>query len=235
MPSQAETLYHLQQIDLQIISHQKRLDELAQVLQDNKVVINAQKLAEAAQQTLKPQQTKLRDLESSMQATTQKIKTSEDLLYSGQVKNPKELQDLQSEIAAHRRRKQGLEDGLLEVMIAIEEVEAEIESKQNDLQAITAEWEAQHNDLLSEQNNLTISVEKLQPERQSAAEPVTPENMQLYNSMRKQKANRPVAAMRDNSCTACGIELTRAKAQEVQRATGLIKCRSCERILVAIR
>ena len=234
MIPQAEALYRLQGLDLQLIQHRKRLQEIAAALQDRAVIEAAQTEVDSAQQTLAPLNTQLRDLELEIQSNTQKTQNSEDRLYSGAVKNPKELQDIQNEVASLKRRKGVLEDRLLEIMIEIEEVDAHLGACESELQQVTAEWEQLHSDLLEEKVTLDSEVEILQQQRASAIEDVTPENRQFYDTMRKQKGNQPVATIQGNACSICGIGLTTAIIQEVRHSQTLVQCQSCERILVAV-
>src|SRR5690349_11413307 len=102
--TQADALYHLQEIDLQITQAQKRLTEIATALADNQVLNDAQNQVQAAQTTLTPLQTKARNLELDIQSNTEKIRVTDEHLYSGRVRNPKELQDMQQEIQSLKNR-----------------------------------------------------------------------------------------------------------------------------------
>lgn len=235
MTSQAEALYHLQQIDLQIIRHTKRLGEISLALQNNDAVLEAQRQTDAAQEKLKPIRKKARDLELEIQSNTQKSSSTEDRLYSGSVKNPKELQDMQQEIEALKRRSTELEDQLLEQMVAIEAAEAELKEAQANLETVTLEWEHQHRDLLTEQDALKTQIAQLHTAREAALKLVAAENLQLYDSMRAKKANQPISSLRGNNCAVCGIEQTITVAQDVRRGEKLITCVNCGRILADVR
>jgi predicted nucleic acid-binding Zn-ribbon protein len=51
-----------------------------------------------AQKTLTPLQSRARNLELEIQSTSEKIRLTDQQLYSGKVRNPKELQEMQQEI-----------------------------------------------------------------------------------------------------------------------------------------
>src|SRR5688572_14994668 len=97
---QAEALWHLQEIELNLLRHQKRLNEIATILGDDQAVLAAQTLLADAQKALVPLRTKARNFELEIQSNGQKAQQTEQQLYSGKVKNTKEMQDMQSEIAA---------------------------------------------------------------------------------------------------------------------------------------
>jgi len=233
MLPQAEALYNLQEVDLNILRLRRRLNEIATVLADNAAVNEAQQQAEAAQAVVVPLRTQLRDVELEMQSNAEKAKSVEDRMYSGKVQNPKELQDLQNEIAALSRRNDQLETRVLEAMMAIEAAADDLQQKQNRLQQVTAGLEAQHGDLLAEKRHIEGEIETLNARRDRALKAVTAQNLQLYNTMRKRKGDQPIARLSGDSCATCGIQQTSAVIQEVRKRESLVECINCGRILTA--
>lgn len=231
MIPQAKALYNLQKIDLQLIRHKKRLKEIAAALGDDAAVAAAQAQVDSATEALVAPRTQVRDLELEIQSTNQKIKSSEDKLYSGVVKNAKESQDLQNLAASLKRRAETLEDRLLEAMIALEEAEGHLAECETALETVTGEFEQQHSDLIDEQTTLNADIESLNGDREGAEAEVSGENLTLYDQMKGRKANQPIAALQERTCSACGIEQTSATAQAVRHANSLVNCEGCGRIL----
>lgn len=234
MTSQAEALYRLQEIDLSIVRSSKRLGDIATALEDDQEVGRARHQVEQAQTTLNPLRARVRDLELEIQTNNGKTRASEDRLYGGKVKNPKELQDLQDEIASLKKRNAELEDHLLEAMMAVEEAEDVLANNQSALETISQRWQDDHRALLDEQQELQATLETLKAEREKACRPVSPANLKMYETMRPRKANQPISAMSGQSCSVCGVEQTRAIFQAVQRGDQLVNCENCGRILVKI-
>ena len=232
--AQAEALFNLQKIDLEIIRDRKRLKEIASALEDSEVIVQAQKQVDEAQEQLKPLRADMRNLELEIQSNTDKSKQSDQRLYSGNVKNPKELQDLQNEIASLKKRNEVLEDRLLEQMMMVEEAEDTLEERTGTLETVTSEWEQEHQDLLTEKSELEADVERLFEQRNSALKNVHDDNLKLYDTMRKQKANKPISALSGRTCSICGVEQTMSTEQEVKRGAELINCSNCGRILAYI-
>ena len=229
--SQAEALYQLQEIDRDILRSDQRLQAIAAILQNNEAVLQAQAHTDSAAQTLSRLQAQMRDQELTIQANVQKTETNEQRLYSGSVRNPKELQDLQQEVQALKNWRAELEDRLLELMVAVEEAEAEWESQQTSLNTITTSQENEHHNLLEEQEQLQEVITNRQKERVGAVAKVTPENIKLYDNLRGKKANQPVAVLQGGTCGVCGIKQTTAIEQEVRRGQKLVYCTNCGRIL----
>lgn len=230
--TQAEALYHLQEIDLSISQAQKRLSEIAAALTDNQAILEAQDLVNAAQKELIPLQTKSRNLELEIQSNTEKIRITDQQLYSGNVRNPKELQDMQQEIQSLKNRNHDLEDTLLENMMLVESAEAELASRQAVLQRLTSDWESEHQHLLEEQKRIQDDLTVFSQKRDGALPPITPDSMKVYNSLRPRKNNQPIAPLINGSCSICRVEQDMAVISEVRKGQKLTACTNCGRILV---
>ncbi len=96
----ADALLHLQDLELALVRGQKRLQEITAALGNDAQVSAAQAELTTAETTLSPLRARARNLELEIQGNTQKAKASEDQLYSGKVKNTKEMRDMEAEIAA---------------------------------------------------------------------------------------------------------------------------------------
>ncbi len=230
--SQALALYRLQEIELNLLRGQKRLNEITAILADSRAVLEARDRVKTAQQALSPLHTRARNLELEIQSNADKARTTDEQLYSGRVRNPKELQDMQQEIQSLKKRGAALEDTLLEVMLAVEEAEARLTQAEADLRAVTADWENQNHLLLDEQNRLKSDQERLLQQRKQALVEVSADSLAAYNTLKPRKHNQPVAVLEGDSCAACGVEQTRAIISETDRGATLPRCLSCGRILV---
>jgi uncharacterized protein len=230
--NQAEALYQLQQVDLQIVRQQKRLDEIAVQLSDHQPVENAQIAVTQAHQKLAPLRAQTRDLDLELKSVQQKSQQTEQQLYSGSVKNPKTMQEMQQEIEALKRRAGELEERLLDAMMQSDDVQAALDQAEDILAATTEQWETAHAGLLQEQAELQQSMQQLQEKRKEALKPVQPDSLKQYMTLKPRKANQPVSVLKGNSCTVCGIEQTMNVVQSVQRGDQLVPCINCGRILV---
>jgi uncharacterized protein len=230
--TQAQAMYHLQQIELEFLRSQKRLSEIVALLADSTAVAAAQKQVDTAHKSLSPLRAKVRDLDLEIQSTTQKSQSTEQQLYSGSVKNPKALQDMQQELESLKTWQSTLEDRLLEAMVSMEDAEKILKDAEKELENVKHQFEHQHSDLVEEQTALQAKVETLRGQRQEAIKAVTPENLKMYNSLKPRKNNQPMAVMEDSSCQFCGVEQTMNIVQDVRHGNVLIPCTSCGRILV---
>ena len=232
--SQPEALYRLQEIDLDIMRSQERLNQIADLLANDEAIQTAHTQVKAAESTLNPLKIHLRTLEHDIQSNESKTRTTEQQLYSGSVKNPKEMQDMQQEIEALKRWHGELEDTLLETMLAAEDAEAVLGEAQSNLESVVASQGEQHHLWQDERNELQAHVEQCKQRREQVLTEITPENLKIYNKMKVKKNHQPIAAMRGNTCSFCGVAQTMSIEREVRQGINLVNCSNCERILVAM-
>jgi len=117
--SQAFNLYRLQKIDTQIDQINNRLAEINHILAADENLHKAEELSQNTKNQLFKMQQNLKQKEDEVQAHRIKIETNESSLYGGKVRNPKELQDLQMEIASLKKRLTILEDEQLDIMLPL--------------------------------------------------------------------------------------------------------------------
>ncbi len=230
--SQAEALFHLQEIDQNVLRMRRRLQEIATALGDDAVVAAAQQQVDGALAALTPLKTAQRSLELETRATAEKAQEVETTLYSGSVNNPKELQEMQAELNMLQQRKAELEERLLENMLTLEEAQAVVEQARTKLQTLSAERLGEKRHLLDEKEQLDTQMDALRQQRQAALLPVSPDILATYKQLMQQKNGYAVARLDGQSCSVCRIEQTMAIVQEVRRGKTLVFCLGCGRILL---
>lgn len=232
--TQALALYRLQEFELAIIEQRKRIKEIDVLLENNEIVQLAQEQQSQAQASYDEIRHRVKDLEIQIETLKNKHQSADALLYSGKVKNPKELQDIQHEVEALGRRNSELDEQLMELMIQRDTAEKVLNDANAELESITADWNSEHSDLMSEKSQLEKQSDGLMVERKEAVKDVDSATMKEYNSMRTSKSNRPVSVMIDGACSVCGIEQNNAIIKLVHAGDSLIKCQNCGRILVKL-
>jgi predicted nucleic acid-binding Zn-ribbon protein len=232
--NQTFKLYRLQQIDSQLDRAHARLQEIKAALDEHEALRQAEQRAKEASDRLQAEQKLLRRAEENAQEQRVKIEQTEATLYSGKVRNPKELQDLQNESAALKRYRSVLEDRQLEAMITVEEAEAVQQAALNELEAVRAQYERQRSELTNEQTGLLKDVSRMESEREAATSSLSTEELSLYNQLRQQRRGIAVAKVTDNACSACGSTLNATLLNAARSPNQITRCSSCGRILYAL-
>lgn len=229
--SQISNLYRLQQIDSQRDASNASLQNVEKALGDNSAVKNKQQIVAQAEEQHQSIAKKLREAEDKSYETRVKIELSEASLYSGKIQNPKELQELQNEIASLKRLIVTLEDKQLEAMMELEDAETKLmwaNEEFNEAQKRQVEQQAKLN---GEKTKLSSQIERLEAERKAVLPTIPVSDINLYEQLRKSRKGVAVAKIVSRACTACGTTLTAALIQTTQSTGQLVRCPTCGRIL----
>lgn len=229
-----EELYRLQQLDSEWGAKRRRLVEIEAALKDDKALREARQNAAEAEQRARRWQTRQRDLELKIESLSEKMSRSERRLYGGKVRNPKELSDLQAEIASLKRRRQKLEDTLLDAMINREEAEATRKQANARLEEAESNWLTRQANLKAERRALEQRLEEIVQRRESVVPRLDAETLGTYERVRERKGGQAVAQVRGEACSACGVTIS-PSAEWKLRQGELIQCDTCGRILVSVR
>jgi predicted nucleic acid-binding Zn-ribbon protein len=226
-------LFRLQQVDSQIDRARLQLDGIRKTLENDLELKKALALVEASQAEFHEAKSQLKTSEAEAEAQKIKIEQTEASLYGGSVHNPKELQDLQRDVASLKKHLATLEERELEAMLKVEKAEATLGAARSSLESIQSKLSGEHRTLLHEQSKLLTDLERLGQEREASASPVDMELITIYNDLRKQKRGVAVTDFEDNSCSSCGASLTSSLQQNAKSPRQLTYCPSCGRILYA--
>lgn len=231
--SAALGLYRLGQVDRQIDRVRARLDVIQKTLDNDAEMKAAKERYDAASQENLRALHGVKNAEAEASAVKIKSEHSEASLYGGAVKNPKELQDLQKEIASLKKHHAALEERQLEAMLAAETAGTALEQAGANLELIQSRLGNEHKQLIEEQSGLVEQLANLRQEREAAQAPLESSLLAAYEDLRKQKRGAAVAEVEDGACAACGTTLNAALQQNARSQKQLAYCPSCGRILFA--
>jgi predicted nucleic acid-binding Zn-ribbon protein len=171
-------------------------------------------------------------LETEVSSLESKIAAEERRLYDGSVANPKELESIQHEIEALRRRKSIIED---QVLIQMERRE-EMETRLPGLEAELAEARDRLTEIggseAAELESIGRALAERTAERAALLSQIDEELLELYEDLRAQKRGVGAAALEDGVCQGCHQKLSPLELESIKRSEGIRRCAYCRRILV---
>jgi predicted nucleic acid-binding Zn-ribbon protein len=229
--NQTLSLYRLQQIDLQIDRLQARLQSIQEILDNDAELRQLTEQVRAVQAQHDQAEQTLKLTEGNVHDQLIKIEQTQSSLYGEKSHSPKELQDLQNDLASLKRHLVVLEDRQIEAMIASETIENDLQSAQEKLLAGQGERAEKNKSLLSDQGTLKTELERFFVERNAVARTIPPTELALYDQLRQQHRGIAVAVIGDKSCEACGSTLSLAQIQSARSSGQMTLCPSCGRIL----
>jgi predicted nucleic acid-binding Zn-ribbon protein len=231
--SAALGLYRLQQIDTQIDQARLRLEGIRQTIENDMEFQEATELTSNAMGSHKAAEQDQRQVEMEVKSQRIKIEQAEASLYGGNVRNPKELQDLQQDVASLKKHLITLEDRLLESMFVTENTASTLSKTLAVLSTVETNRGDQIKNLTAEQDIVTRNLERLEAERKAAIAPIDGKLLDTYESLRRERRGIAVTTVGDGACSACGTTLTPGQQQTARSSREIFRCTTCGRILFA--
>ena len=225
----AKQLYQLQELDLEIESNERALSQVTSQIGGSQAVLRAQNQLQSEQQRLEELRHKQHSAEWEIDDLATKIAVAEETLFSGRIKNPKELTNLQHEVDALKAKRDQLEEKALEIIDQVEQAETSVAKISSELEKLKAEWQRQQQQLSDELEKLKVTLSDLRQKWQLLSAEIKPEIVKFYQELRKEKGTA-VARVEQGICRGCRISLPTTELQQA-RGGNLVQCSSCGRIL----
>lgn len=173
-------------------------------------------------------------LEDEIASLQTKAAQADKQLYSGSTNNPRELQALQDDIDSIKRRITKLEDDELEVMEALEPVDAERSRLVAERDRLDEDATRLRAELAETEAEIDAELATVRQERDAIAAEVPEDLWPEYDRLRAQLGGVAIARLAGSTCQGCHLALS---AVEVDRIRHLspdepVHCEECGRLLV---
>ncbi len=172
-------------------------------------------------------------LEDDISAINDKAGQHDKTLYSGTIGNPRELQTLQEEIGALKRRVSQLEDQELELMEQIEPLDADLArmiAERSSLDERAAGLRAQ---IAEEEVAIDDELAAIRAERAALVAGVEPELLAEYEQLRPHSGGIAIARLVGGSCGGCHLGLSAVERDRIKKLPDdePVHCEECGRLL----
>lgn len=224
-------LFDLDTTDDEIERHVKALSKIDIDLKDNARILETQRAIEKIGNIFSTQDTKRKDLELIFESTQSKVASTENKLYGGTIRNPKELEDLQSELNSLKDRQSNEEDSYLIAMEQAEDTGQKLTKLEDMLRNLEKVWDQDQIRLNEEKNNSTTSLGELRSKRESISTNIDQISLSLYSRVRNQRNGTAVARVERGICQGCNITLPTKTVQQAKNQDRPMQCPSCSRLL----
>lgn len=153
---------------------------------------------------------------------------------AGQITSPKDLTNLQHEVTALDRRISTLEDEEIEVMEALEAAETQLDQVRTKLTEVDHAIEAAEASRDKAIGEIDRLAQETIAERVQTATKIPDNLMALYDKVRAHHGGVGAAALRQQRCEGCRLELNGADIRELAalQSDEVLRCPECDRILV---
>lgn len=232
--SRAEPLYRLQLVDIELDQATRTLREIEAALAGNPAVQHAQTELAAAEKVYATLSARARSLELESRSHEEKLRETEERLYSGNVRSPRELLDLQRDIEMLKRQRDQLSEALLAAMLEMDEAQQSVTSCRKALDEALAHWEGDSVALREQRRAAQERIAAGREQRAAIVAALPPADLSLYQTLRGKKANGvAVAIVKGRACSQCG-EAPSSMLLQQARGESLVTCPNCGRILHSV-
>jgi predicted nucleic acid-binding Zn-ribbon protein len=235
--SEQWALLEVQERDTRLAQLQHRLATLPQHAE----LTAARERADRLGRELIAAQTIVSDLEreqakadADVDLVRQRSRKDRDLLDSGSITDPKQLQSLESELVSLAKRQSDLEDVELEVMERVEGAQAAVVHLTGELATAREEVERLDAEVAGLAAEIASERSAVETARIQAATGVSAELLALYDKIRSDHAGRGAARLQHGRCDGCRIDLppTEIAALRAAAEDDVLRCEECRCILV---
>ncbi|HYM13995.1 MAG TPA: C4-type zinc ribbon domain-containing protein [Dehalococcoidia bacterium] len=230
--TQFSDLSKLQEIDSALDARRGSLDDARSRMSETEELIAARARVDELRSELRIAQSAQRDIEIEADDLKAKIAPQEAKLYSGAIKNPKELAGLQADIDQLKRHLSSVEDRDLAALAALETAEGAERAAVAELAALEAAWREEQEELSRRVAQLTAEIAAYELQRDEVSAGIDGGLLTTYDRLRKAHQGRGVARLDRNLCLGCRISLPTAIVNRARAGSTLVQCPNCERILI---
>jgi predicted nucleic acid-binding Zn-ribbon protein len=156
------------------------------------------------------------------------------LMDSGSIGDPKQLQSLQAELESLARRQSSLEDVELEIMERVEGARAAVVQLTGERDSLAGERETLAASVQEQLAGVDAERREVDEQRRTIAADIPADLMGLYDKIRADHGGLGAAPLHRGTCQGCHLTLPPTDIEAMRDAPpdAVIRCEECRRILV---
>ena len=224
-------LYDLQELDLMLSEGRSRIDSIESQLNDRSHLDDLEFEIATLTESLDELRASYAEQDAHNQRIQEKLQEEETKLYSGAIKNLRELEAIGKEAEALKEQSQAVDERLLEDMESIESLQSRILSLEEELGEALKQRQVDQVDLTEEMSKLGDRVKELESQRTSMASTIQSADLNRYEHLRSAKGGQAIAKVERGLCRGCLMALPTHQLQRARSGRETVLCSSCGRIL----
>jgi uncharacterized protein len=190
----------------------------------------ARRAVEAVKEQLKTNHDRRRELEKDVALYQGRLTKFKDQLSA--VKTNREYTAMQHEIATAQSDLGGVEEKVLEQMLAADDLNAAAKKAEAELAAQSKEIEAEKKTLNQTLSSTEASLRESSDARTALVKALEPRLVALFEQVAKVRKGVAICtATRDGLCSVCHVRLRPHVFQQIRQNDTIIQCDSCQRVM----
>ena len=227
-------LFDLQQLDLEIASTTKALEDTRFRLNDVSAIEAIRRRQVQLNGRLDQARTERRRREAAVSDIERRMENLDRRVYGGFVTNPRELAASEEERAFLQQQKSEEEDGLLEALVLSEDLEDGLSAASERITELESARERERPGLVERASRLTAQLAELREAREEAAPLLPADTLSTYESLLRSKNGHAVARVERSVCQGCRMTLPSMEVQRAKLSSRAALCSNCGRILYVV-
>ncbi len=235
-PEEQERVMTLQTLDTSLtqLAHKEKTLSVIQALEILTISHNSTRDLIIAAETEKADiKHELSKSEIDVEQVVTRIEKDEKRMASGTA-SPKELEQMQHELASLNKRRSELEEIELEVMVRVDGIDDRIKSlsaERDQFKLKMAELDAQKT---KELTDIAEAVSSANGQRADIAAKISAEVVELYEKIKKTGDGIGAARLIEGKCDGCHLSINAVELSKIKEtaADEIVRCEECRRILV---
>lgn len=242
LPLNAEPHVQIRLLDVQALDTRlTQLDHKAAHLPDSQALAAAQVRANRLRDEVVAAETIASDLEAEqrradldVEQVRERARRDQELLDSGSIGDPKQLQSIQSELESLGRRQSDLEDIELEIMERVDGARKAVDVLTADRDAVQAEFADLAASVQSQLDEISAERAVVEADRAEVSSAIPADLLALYDKLRADQGGVGAAPLYRGRCEGCRLELPPTEIAAIREAPAdeVLRCDECRRILI---
>ena len=236
-PEAQLALLDVQACDTRLSQLQHRIDTLPESSELEQIRARVERLRKeiiAAETIVSDLERERLKADADVDLVRERSRKDRELLDSGSINDPKQLQSLESEIESLAKRQSDLEDVELEIMERLEGAQAAVVQLTGDRETAEAEQQRLTEAVAAVQTEVDSERSAVQADRADLLTRIPAELAALYDKARGAHSGVGAARLHRGRCEGCRLELSPTEISEIRAAAEdeVLRCEECRCILV---
>lgn len=231
----ARALLALSDLDLALVRAEKTLDDLPEkqaIIDLRKRMRDFEAVRAKAQQYVDDARRILAKDEDETASLDAKIDAEQAKILSGEVTNPKEVQNLSRELDALKRRKDKLENTTIGVMEKLETGLAQVAKVDQAIQAASVKERDLVEAYKTRGGEVQHEIATMRAKRSALAAALPAPLLERYQAACATKHGIGVGVLRNGACSACRVQLPSERVQALESGPDIAQCPECKRVMI---
>jgi hypothetical protein len=233
MKDQLARLIALQEADLRLEELAERKRRIPEMVEAARQPLQAaQALRDTTKQTSETTGKERKSCEQTLAEQEQVISKLQDRTTKGEIKTNREYQAHLLEVELAKKKRGEIEEQLLILMDAVDAKKKESAQAEAAAKAAEQRFAAEKAELEGSVGALDEELTGLRQKREALMAAVEPKLLRNYEKLKSNKKGQALAGInKEGSCMACRLQIQPQVVAEVKRATSILTCSYCNRIL----